>query len=98
MPCRLIAFPDHEIDINTLEFEPDTVRYSGTELILPDDPTINLTAAAADQTDQTDDIITDTLLHADMHNDDDTAALEEVRNRLWFLADTGYDLRQELTS
>lgn len=31
-----------------------------------------------------------------MRNDDDTAAHEEVRDRLHFLADTGYDLRHSL--
>jgi hypothetical protein len=76
---------------------PDTVGYSGTELIRPADPTIFLTAAAAGYTDRTDDIVTaNTLLRADMRNDDDAASLEEVRSRLQFLADTGYDLRHNL--
>lgn len=65
----------------------------------PADPTIFLTAAAAGYTDRTDDIITaNTLLRADIRNDDDAASLEEVRNRLQFLADTGYDLRHNLPS
>lgn len=36
-------------------------------------------------------------LSADMRKDD-AASLEEVRNRLQFLADTGYDLRHNLPS
>ncbi|MBT1631302.1 hypothetical protein [Curtobacterium flaccumfaciens] len=53
----------------------------------------------AGYTDRTDDIITaNTILRADTRNDDDTAALEEVRNQLQFLADTGYDLRWNLPS
>ncbi|WIB00296.1 hypothetical protein [Curtobacterium sp. MCBA15_012] len=97
MPYRLVAFTEHELDMATLGFEPDTVGYSGTELILPADPTISLTATHAGYSDRTDDIITaNTLLRADMRNDDDTKALEEVRSQLWFLADTGYDLRWNL--
>lgn len=97
MPYRLVAFTEHELDMATLGFEPDTVGYSGTELILPADPTIILTATHAGYTERTDDIITaNTLLRADMRNDDDTKALEEVRSQLWFLADTGYDLRWNL--
>ncbi|WP_412161659.1 hypothetical protein [Curtobacterium flaccumfaciens] len=99
MPYRLVAFTEHELDMTALGFEPDTVGYSGTELILPADPTIGLTAADAGYSDRTDDIITaNTLLRADMRNDDDTAALEELRNRLQFLADIGYDLRWNLPS
>lgn len=99
MPYRLVAFTEHELDMTTLGFEPDTVGCSGTELIRPADPTIFLTTAAAGYTDRTDDIITaNTLLRADMRNDDDNAALEEVRDRLQFLADTGYDLRHNLPS
>jgi hypothetical protein len=99
MPYRLVAFTEHELDITALGFEPDSIGYSGTELIWPADPTISLTAAAAGHTDRTDDIITaNTILRADMRNDDDTAALEEVRSRLQFLADTGYDLRHNLPS
>jgi hypothetical protein len=94
VPYRLVAFTEHELDMAALGFEPDTVGYSGTELIRPADPTIFRTAAAAGYTGRTDDIITaSTLLRADTRNDDDTAALEEVRDRLQFLADTGYDLR-----
>jgi hypothetical protein len=97
MPYRLVAFTEQELDMASLGFEPDTVGSSGTELIRPADPTIFLTAAAAGYTDRTDDIITaNTLLHADMRNDDDAASLEEVRNRLQVLADTGYDLRHNL--
>lgn len=33
-----------------------------------------------------------------MCNEDDAASLEEVRNQLQFLADTGYDLRHNLPS
>ncbi|WP_336697689.1 hypothetical protein [Curtobacterium sp. USHLN213] len=99
MPYRLVAFTEHEVEMTALGFEPDTVGYSGTELIRPADPTIFLTAAAAGYTDRTDDVITaNTLLRADMRNDDDAASLEEVRNRLQFLADTGYDLRHNLPS
>ncbi|PZE68761.1 hypothetical protein [Curtobacterium sp. MCBD17_021] len=99
MPYRLVAFAEHELDMTTLGFEPDTVGYSGTELIRPADPTICLTAAAAGYRDRTDDIITaNSLLRADMRNDDDAASLEEVRSRLQFLADTGYDLRHGLPS
>lgn len=62
-------------------------------------PTIFTTATAAAYTYRTDDLITaNTLPRADMRNDDDTAALDEVRNRLQFLADTGYDLRHNLPS
>ncbi|PZF66964.1 hypothetical protein DEJ33_06750 [Curtobacterium sp. MCPF17_047] len=99
MPYRLVAYTENELDMTTLGFEPDTVGYSGTELIRPADPTIFATAAAAGYTDRTDDIITaNTLLRADMRNDDDAASLEEVRSRLQFLADTGYDLRHNLPS
>ncbi|QWS33063.1 hypothetical protein [Curtobacterium aetherium] len=99
MPYRLVAFTEHELDMTSLGFEPVTVGYSGTELIRPADPTIFLTAEAAGYSDRTDDIITaNTLLRADMRNDDDTASLEELRNRLQFLADTGYDLRWNLPS
>lgn len=97
LPYRLVAFTEHELDMASLGFEPETVGYAGTELIIPADPTIFLTAAAAGYTDRTDDIITaNTLLRADMRNDDDAASLEEVRARLQFLADTGYDLRWNL--
>ncbi|MCS6583317.1 hypothetical protein [Curtobacterium citreum] len=99
MPYRLVVFTEQELDMQALGFEPDTVGYSGTELILPADPTIFLTAAAAGYTDRTDDIITaNTLLRADLRNDDDAASLQEVRDRLQFLADTGYDLRHNLPS
>ncbi|WFR67973.1 hypothetical protein P9139_06320 [Curtobacterium flaccumfaciens] len=99
MPYRLVAFTEHEVDMTNLGFKPDTVGYSGTELIVPADPTISLTATAAGYTDRTDDIITaNTLLRADIRNDDDNRGLEEVRNRLQFLADTGYDLRHNLPS
>ncbi|PYY34448.1 hypothetical protein [Curtobacterium sp. MCPF17_046] len=97
MPYRLVAYTEHELDMADLGFEPDPVGYSGTELIRPADPTIFLTAAAAGYTDQTDDIITaNTLLRADLRNADDAASLQEVRDRLQFLADTGYDLRYGL--
>jgi len=99
MPYRLVAFVEQELDMAALGFEPDTVGYSGTELIRPADPTVFLTAAAAGYRDRSDDIITaNTLLRADMRNDDDAASLEEVRDRLQFLADTGYDLRHNLPS
>lgn len=79
--------------------ESDTSGFAGTELIRPADPTIFLTAAAAGSTDRTDDIITaNTPLRADYRNDDDPAALQQVRDRLQFLADTGYDLRHNLPS
>ncbi|MFJ5143864.1 hypothetical protein [Curtobacterium sp. NPDC088465] len=82
-----------------LGFEPDTIDFSGTELIRPADPTIFLTAAAAGYTDRTDDIITaNTLLRADYRNADDAASLQEIRDRLLFRADTGYDLRHNLPS
>jgi len=99
MPYRLVAFTEQELDMPALGFEPDTVGYSGTELIRPADPTIFLTATAAGYTDRTDDLITaNTLLRADMRNNDDAALLQEVRDRLQFLADTGYDLRHNLPS
>jgi hypothetical protein len=97
MPYRLVAFTEHDINIGSLGFEPDPIGLAGTELVLAADPTIFGTAAAAGYRDRTDDIITaNTLLRADMRNDDDAASLEEVRNRLQFLADTGYDLRHNL--
>ncbi|MFJ4221850.1 hypothetical protein [Curtobacterium luteum] len=97
MPYRLVAFTEQEVDMGALGFEPDTIGFAGTELIRPADPTVFLTAAAAGYTDRTDDIITaNTLLRADYRNANDTASLEEVRNRLQFLADTGYDLRHNL--
>ncbi|SOC86932.1 hypothetical protein SAMN05660766_0596 [Curtobacterium sp. 314Chir4.1] len=97
MPYRLVAFTEDVVDMAGLGFEADTVGYSGTELVRPADPTVFLTAAAAGYTDRTDDIITaNTLLRADMRNDDDAASLQEVRDRLQFLADTGYDLRHNL--
>jgi len=96
MPYRLVAFTDQELNMTALGFEPDTVGHSGTELIRPADPTIFLTAAAAGYTDRTDDIITaNTLLRADLR-DEDAASLEEVRNRLQFLADASHDLRHNL--
>ncbi|TCK65795.1 hypothetical protein [Curtobacterium sp. PhB136] len=99
MPYRLVVFTEHEVDMASLGFEPDDVGYSGTELIIPADPTIFLTAAAAGYTDRTDDFITaNTLLRADMRNDDDNRGLDEIRSGLWFLADTGYDLRHNLPS
>lgn len=99
MPYRVVAFTEHEVDMTALGFEPDTIGSSGTELIRPADPTIVLTAAAEGYTDRTDDIITaNTLLCADYRNADDTASLEEVRNRLLFAADAGYDLRHNLPS
>ncbi|PZE61994.1 hypothetical protein [Curtobacterium sp. MCLR17_044] len=98
-PYRLVAFTANEIDMTTLGFEPEDVDFTGTELILPADPTIFATATVAGYRDRTDDIITaNTLLRADTRTDDDTRALEEVRSRLWFLADTGYDLRWNLPS
>ena len=97
MPYRLVAFTEQEVDMAALGFEPDTVGFAGTELIRPADPTIFLTAAAAGHRDRTDDITTaNTLLRADYRNDDDAASLQEVRDRLQFLADTGYDLRHNL--
>lgn len=99
MPYRVVAFTEQEVDMVVLGFEPDTIGFTGTELIRPADPTVFLTAAAAGYTDRTDDIITaNTLLRADYRNADDTASLEQVRNRLQFLADTGYDLRHNLPS
>ncbi|WP_144763976.1 hypothetical protein [Curtobacterium sp. 9128] len=97
MPYRVVAFTEEEVDMVALGFEPDTIGFAGTELIRPADPTVFLTAAAAGYTDRTDDIITaNTLLRADFRNDDDAASLQEVRDRLQFLADTGYDLRHNL--
>jgi hypothetical protein len=97
MPYRVVAFTEQEVDMAALGFEPDTIGFSSTELIRPADPTIFLTAAAAGYTDRTDDIITaNTLLRADYRNADDAASLQEVRDRLQFLADTGYDLRHDL--
>lgn len=99
MPYRVVAFTEQEVDMVVLGFEPDAIGFTGTELIRPADPTVFLTAAAAGYTDRTDDIITaNTLLRADYRNADDTASLEQVRNRLQFLADTGYDLRHNLPS
>jgi hypothetical protein len=99
MPYRVVAFTEDLVDMAALGFEADTVGYSGAELVRPADPTVFLTAAAAGYSDRTDDIITaNTLLRADLRNDDDTAALEEVRDRLQFLADTGFDLRHNLPS
>lgn len=83
----------------TLGFQPDDADLTGTTLIVPADPTLFLTGAAAGYDDRTDDIITaNTLLRADVRNDDDTASLDEVRSRLHFLADIGYDLRNGLPS
>lgn len=97
MPYRVIAFTEQEVDMAALGFEPDTIGFAGTELIRPADPTIFLTATAAGYTDRTDDIITaNTLLRADYRNADDAASLQEVRDRLQFLADTGHDLRHNL--
>jgi len=99
MPYRVVAFSEQELDMAALGFKPDTIGFAGTELIRPADPTIFLTAAAAGYTDRTDDIITaNTLLCADWRNDDDSAALEQVRNELQFLADASYDLRWNLPS
>ncbi|MBT1673412.1 hypothetical protein [Curtobacterium flaccumfaciens] len=100
MPYRLVAFTEDEVDMVALGFAPDVVGFSGTELIRPADPTIFLTAAAAGHTYRTDEITTaaNTLLRADIRNDDDAASLQEVRDRLLFLADTGYDLRHSLPS
>ncbi|MFS0729435.1 hypothetical protein ABC270_05060 [Curtobacterium sp. 1P10AnD] len=99
MPYRVVAFTELEVDMKALGFTPDTVGFAGTELILPADPTIVLTGAAAGYADRTDDIITaNTLLRADLRNDDDAASIDEVRSRLQFLADTGYDLRHNLPS
>jgi hypothetical protein len=99
MPYRLVAFTEQHLDMAALGFEPDTIGFSGTELIRPADPTIFLTAAAAGYTDRTDDIITaNTLLRADYRNADDATSLQEVRDRLQFLADTSYDLRHNLPS
>lgn len=99
MPYRIVAFIEDEVDMNALGFEADTIGFAGTELIRPADRTIFLTAAAAGYTDRADDIITaNTLLRADYRNADDNASLQEVRDRLQFLADTGYDLRHNLPS
>lgn len=89
-----MARTKQEVNMTALGFESDTVGFAGTELVLPADPTILLTAKAAGYTDRPDDIITaNALLRADMRNDDDAASLQEVRNQLHFLADSGYDLR-----
>ncbi len=99
LPYRVVAFTEHVVDMVALGFEADTIGFAGTELIRPADPTIFLTADAAGYTDRTDDIITaNTLLRADYRNADDAASLQEVRDRLQFLADTGYDLRHNLLS
>lgn len=99
MPYQLVAFAEHDINIGSLGFEPDPIGLAGTELVLPADPTIFSTAAAAGYRDRTDDIVTaNTLLRADIRNHDDAASLQEVRDRLLFLADTGYDLRHNLPS
>lgn len=93
-PYRLVAFAANEIDMASLGFEPEDEDLVGTELLLPADLTIFSSATAVGYRDRTDDIITaNTLLRADTRGDDDTRALEEVRSRLWFLTDTGYDLR-----
>jgi hypothetical protein len=87
------------VPVDASNIADEDAQWAGTELIIPADRTIFATATAAGYTDRTDDIITaNTLLRADTRNDDDTAALEEVRNRLQFLADTGYDLRHDLPS
>ncbi len=97
MPYRVVAFTEQEVDMAALGFQADTIGFAGTELIRPADSTIVLTAAATGYTDRTDDIVTaNTLLRADLRNDDDAASLQEVRDRLQFLADTGYDLRHNL--
>jgi len=97
MPYRFVAFNRQEVDMAALGFAPDTVGFACTELVRPADPTIFLTAAAAGYSDRTDDIITaNTLLRADWRNDDDAAPLQQVRDRLQFLADTGCDLRHNL--
>jgi len=96
-PYRLVAFTANKIDMVSLGFEPADEDRAGTELIIPADPTVFPTATAAGYRDRTDDIITaNTLLRADTRTDNDTAALDEVRSRLWFLADIGYDLRHDL--
>lgn len=101
MPYRVVAFTEQEVDMAARGFKPDAIGFAGTELIRPANPTIFLTAAAAGYADRTDDIITaNTLVRADYRNDDDddAASLQEVRDRLQFLADTGYDLRHNLPS
>ncbi|PZF02811.1 hypothetical protein DEJ01_09800 [Curtobacterium sp. MCLR17_040] len=84
-------------DVSSIVGEDE--QWASTELVIAADPTIVPTATAAGYRDRSDDIITaNTLLRADTRTDDDTKALNEVRNRLWFLADTGYDLRWNLPS
>ncbi len=85
--------------MGALGFEPDTIGFAGTELIRPADPTIFLTAAAAGYTDRTTTSSPRTRSSAPTTaNADDAASLQEVRDRLQFLADTGYDLRHNLPS
>jgi hypothetical protein len=96
-PYALVAFTQRELDMASLGFEREDADLTGATLIVAADPTLFLTGTAAGYSDRTDDIITaNTLLRADLRNDDDTASLEEVRNRLHFLADIGYDLRNGL--
>lgn len=101
-PHALVAFTEHELDRMALGFQPDGADLHATRLIIPADPTLFLTSAAAgddDDDDRVDDIITaNTLLRAAVRNDDNTSSLEELRNRLHFLADIGYDLRNGLPS
>jgi hypothetical protein len=97
MPYRLVAYAPGEIDMAALGFTREDPAYAGTELIIPADPTIFTTAKAAGKNGSTDDFITaNTLLRADLRTDDDDQAFEDIRNRLQFLADTGYDLRHNL--
>lgn len=93
-PHALVAFTEHELDMMALGFQPDGADLPATRLVIPADPTLFLTSAAAGDDDRVDDIITaNKLLRAAVRNDDNTSSLEELRNRLHFLADIGYDLR-----
>jgi hypothetical protein len=97
MPYRLVAYAPREIDMASLGFTQEDPAYASAELITPADPTIFATAKAAGKNGSTDDFITaNTLLRADLRTHDDDQALHDLRNRLQFLADTGYDLRHNL--
>ncbi len=81
MPYRLVAFTEHGLDMRGLGFEPDTVGYSGTEVIFrPTPPSSSLQPLPATWTEPDDIITANTLLRADMRNDDDNRSLDEVRH------------------
>ncbi|MDD1386819.1 hypothetical protein [Curtobacterium poinsettiae] len=95
----LVALTEHELNMMALGFQPDGPDLPATRLIIPADPTLFLASAAAGNDDRIDNIITvNTLPRAHVRNHDNTSSLEELRNRLHFLADIGHDLRNGLPS